>query len=139
MALGFNLRVDGLAALDRKLRPEVLLDPPLREAVDATVTAAAAIVEQRAPRGGSTDPHAGRLAASITHRLDATPTAATTFTGRVAVTARGKGGYNYPRLLEQSSKYGHKGWFRGSLAPVKAVLQRQLALVKQHIEATWTS
>lgn len=139
MALGLTLRVDGLAQLQRKLRKEVLLDPPLRDAVDAALTATAAIVEQRAPRGGSADPHAGRLVASITHRLEATPTDSTTFTGRIAVTARSKSGYNYPRKLESDPKGRHRGWFRGSLAPARAVLQRQLALVKQRIEATWSS
>lgn len=131
--------VKGLAELERKLRPEVLVEPALREAVDGALADAAAIVVQHAPRGGRSDRHAGRLAASITHRLEATPTATMAFTGRIAVTARSESGYAYPRILENVGKYGHKGWFRGSLASVKAVLQRRLGTLKLRIAETWTS
>lgn len=135
MPLRLNLRVEGMAQLQRKLRKEVLYAPPLREAMESTTKDAAQLVEQHAPRAS------GRMAASVTYRVDARPVPTW---GRVAVTARAKSkkypsGYRYPRLLEFAPKWHHAGWLHSAVQPAQAALQRRLQVAKQRIEAIWKS
>lgn len=127
MPVGLKLQVEGLDQLERKLEPEVLL-APVREVLDAGLKEAAAVVVAHAPR------RTGRLAASVTHRLDARPVPTW---GRIAVTARSKRRYNYPRWLEFSPKSPRRGWFRASFEPAKSVLLRHLAEAKQRIKTIW--
>lgn len=138
MPLRLNIRVEGITQLQRKLRKEVLLAPPLREAMQATVVEAAQLVEARAPRGPGA--HGGTMAASVTHRLDARPVPTW---GRIAVTARRRSrkfprGFAYPRLLEYGPKSRRRGWFRGALIPAQGVLARHIERAKRHIEAIWS-
>jgi hypothetical protein len=133
MPVRVNLQIEGLAALQRKLRKEVLLAPPLRSAMNATVEDAARIVVSRAPRAS------GRMAASVTTRLDKreVPT-----WGRVSVTARRRSkkyprGFRYPRMLEYSSKSKHQRWFRNAVIPAKTALARHVEAAKRHIERIW--
>lgn len=131
--LRLNIRIDGITQLQRKLRTDVLLAPPLREAMATTVEEGAQLVEARAPRAS------GRMAASVTHKLDARPVPTW---GRIAVTARRRSrkyprGFAYPRLLEFSAKSGHRGWFRGALVPAKGILARHVEAAKRRIEAIW--
>jgi hypothetical protein len=128
------VRVEGLAAIQRKLRKEVLLAPPLQGAMKATVTDAVQLVERAAPR------RSGRLVASITHRLDARPVPTW---ARVSVTARRRSrkysrGYRYPRLLEYGSKSPHQRWFRDTITPARTALRRRVEEAKRYIERIWT-
>ena len=63
MPFKVSIQVEGLAKLQRKLRADVLLAPPLTTAMTAGLQDAVRIVESRAPR------RTGRLAASVTYRL----------------------------------------------------------------------
>lgn len=133
MPLHLNLRIEGLAELQRKLSMNVLLGPPLRAAVDETVKEAATIVSSHAPR------RSGRMAASVTHRLDARPVPTW---GRVAVTAvrkskKSPSGYRYPKWLEFAPKSPRRGWFKAAVLPAKAVLERHLTTAARRIEAIW--
>ena len=133
MPVRLNIQVEGLAELQRKLRKEVLFAPPLRSAMNATVEDAARIVESRAPRAS------GRMAASVTTRLDKRPVPTW---GRVSVTARSRSkkyprGFRYPRMLEYSAKSGHQRWFRNAVTPARSVLARHLESAKRHIERIW--
>jgi len=135
MPFRVTVRIEGLAALQRKLRKDVLLAPPLKDAMTATVTDTVQLVERAAPRGS------GRLAASITHRIDARPVPTW---ARVAVTARRRSrayprGFAYPRLLEYSSKSGHQGWFRGTFSPARAALKRHVEEARRQIERIWAA
>lgn len=130
-----NIRIDGMAQLQRKLRRDVLYAPPLREAMEDTLQDVQAIVESRAPR------RTGRLSGSVTHKLDARPVPTW---GRVAVTARRRSkkyprGFRYPRWLEYAPKSPHQRWLRNALGPAQAVLQRRLERAKQRIEAIWSA
>lgn len=133
MPVRVNLRVEGLAALQRKLRVDVLLAPPLKSAITASTEDAARIVESRAPR------RTGRLAASITTKVD---TREIPRWGRVSVSARSRSkryprGYRYPRLLEYGKKSRHQRWFRGAITPAKNALARHVEAAKRAIERTW--
>jgi len=135
MPFRVNVRIEGLAALQRKLRKEVLLAPPLQDAVTATVTDTVQLVERAAPR------RSGRLAASITHRIDARPVPTW---GRVSVTARRRSrayprGFRYPRLLEYSAKSHHLGWFRGTFLPARDALRRHVEEARRQIERIWAA
>lgn len=129
-----SIQVEGLAALQRKLRKEVLLAPPLKYAMTAGTEDAARIVMSRAPRAS------GRLAASVTTRMDKRPVPTW---GRVSVTARRRSkkfprGFRYPRMLEYSAKSGHKGWFRGASIPARSALSRHVESAKRMIERIWS-
>lgn len=133
MPIKVSIEVQGLAKLQRKLRKEVLLAPPLAEAMTAGLADAVRIVESRAPR------RTGRLAASITPRLQQKPVPTW---GRVSVTARSRSkkyprGYRYPRLLEYSPKWGHQRWFRDSIKPAQVALSRHVEAAKRSIERIW--
>ena len=133
MPVRLNIRIEGLPALQRKLRKDVLLQTPLQVAMSETVSDAVHLVEHAAPR------RSGRLAASITHRVDARPVPTW---GRVAVTARSRSkkyprGYRYPRLLEYGAKSPHQRWFRGTVIPARTALRRHVDAAKRLIERIW--
>jgi hypothetical protein len=133
MPIKVSIEVQGLARLQRKLRKEVLLAPPLAEAMTAGLADAVRIVESRAPR------RTGRLAASVTSRLQQKPVPTW---GRVSVTARSRSkkyprGYRYPRLLEYSAKSGHRRWFRDAIKPAQVALSRHVEAAKRSIERIW--
>jgi hypothetical protein len=133
MPVRLNIRVEGLPALLRKLRKDVLLAPPLQAAMSATVTDAVHIVERAAPR------RSGRLRTSITSKVDARPVPTW---GRVSVTARRRSrthprGFRYPRLLEYSGQSPHQRWFRGAVIPARAALRRHVDAAKRSIERIW--
>jgi hypothetical protein len=135
MPVFVNVRVEGLAALQRKLRKEVLLAPPLQGAMAATVTDAVQLVEGAAPR------RSGRLAASIKSRIDARPVPTW---ARVSVTARRPSrsnprGYRYPGWLEYNPKSPRQGWFRGAVRPVRAALRRHVEEARRQIEQIWAT
>jgi len=135
MPIRVNVQIEGLAALRRKLRKDVLLAPPLQAAMAATVGDAVQLVERAAPR------RSGRLAASITHRIDARPVPTW---GRVSVTARRRSrayprGYRYPRLLEYGAKSRHQRWFRGTINPARTALRRHVESASRYIERVWAS
>jgi hypothetical protein len=128
-----SVRVEGLAALQRKLRTDVLLAPPLTSAMHAAAADAARIVEGRAPR------RSGRLADSIQTRVDRRPVPTW---ASVSVTARRRSrkfprGYRYPRLLDYSPKSHHQRWFRGAIAPAKNALARHVEAAKRQIDRIW--
>jgi hypothetical protein len=129
-----RIRVEGLAELQRKLRKEVLLAPPLKHAMRSTIREAAELVTSRAPRASS------RMATSVTHRVDARPVPTW---GRVSVPARRRSrkhprGYRYPRWLEYSSKSPRRGWFRQAVIPARGILARHLEAAKRYIESVWS-
>ena len=135
MPVRMNIQIEGLAALQRKLRKDVLLAPPLRSAMSATVEDAARLVTSRAPRA------TGRLATSVTTRLDKRPIPTW---GRVSVTARRRSkkfprGFRYPRMLEYSPKSPHQRWFRGAVIPAKSALARHVEGAKRAIERIWAT
>ena len=135
MPIRVSIQVEGLANLQRKLRADVLLAPPLTSAMTAGLQDAVRIVEHAAPR------RTGRLAASVTYRLQQKPVPTW---GRVNVTARSRSkkyprGYRYPRLLEYSSKYGHSRWFRGTITPAKQALARRVEAAKRSIDRIWSA
>lgn len=133
MTVRVNVQIEGLPALQRKLRKDVLLAPPLTAAMGASVKEAARIVETRSPRA------TGRLATSVTYRLDKRPVPTW---ARVQVTARKRSkkfprGYRYPRWLEYAATSPHQRWFRGSVTPAKLALRRHVDAAKRAIERIW--
>jgi hypothetical protein len=135
MPIRVSIEVEGLAKLQEKLRTDVLLAGPLTDAMTAGLADVVRIVESRAPR------RTGRLAASVTSRVDQRPVPTW---GRVSVTAskhtrKYPRGYYYPRLLEYTAKFGHERWFRGAIPPAQVALARHLAAAKRSIERIWAT
>lgn len=93
-----DVKVEGLDRLRSTFTPS-LVKSALRDALDEIGKAGAAAAKSGAPR------RTGKLAGSTGHRVSGTAYASV----RVTATRRG---FPYPKALEYSARYGHKGWLR---------------------------
>lgn len=133
----FEIKIEGLDALLRKLRGQALYAQPYREALAKSALLVESAGKKRAPVD------TGRLRASITHRLD--PRDAPLW-AEVGTNVRHKG-ESYPAKLELSDRTHYrrgpfkgqptKGWLSGALQDSRAQIERFLAVAAAKIEAAW--
>jgi len=147
MVLKMALSVSGLKGLAAKVRT----GDDLFKVAWAEQMAAFGVHAEEAARAAA-PVASGRLAASITHKLQAKPMPMWV---KVKTTARATGsagaraaskrqrrtyrGYPYPARLEFSRSSKHKGWLRKSFLGLAADLATRLENVAHAMEGRWSS
>ncbi len=118
---GVDIKIDGLDALKSKFTPSLVKDA-LKDALEEIGKAGADAAKVGAPS------RTGKLRGSTTHKVSGTSYA------MVEVKAKSARGFPYPRALEFSARYGHKGWLKQAVDRVARRFESILQHMGQQIE-----
>ena len=119
--------VKGLRELQKLLTGQALYAKPWRDGMEDIAFLSGQRARARAPQ------RRGSLRGSIEVRVQKRP-----FPTWLAVRVRARRkSYPYPRLLEYSAKYHHKGWLRSAIDPVWRDVGQVLARIGADIARKW--
>ncbi len=122
---GMTIQLEGVERLHRALDSDRLITKPAKKALAEIGKIGKSEAKGGAPR------LSGKLSSSIGYRVESHASYV-----KVNVTAR-RGSVSYPRILEFSGKYGHKGWFMTQLKDVGRWASKVLNDFADDIEKAW--
>lgn len=129
-----KIKIEGLKALQRKLRGHELYAAPYHDAMDAIGQLAVATAKGRAPVGPT-----GRLRDRLRYKIQKrdVPRYVVLKTTAVQRSPKFPRGYPYPALLEFGTRSKHKGWMRGVIGQIGGQIESLLQRAADEIAKRW--